>query len=104
MSTLPDCTAEAVMGVLALAEFPVSEPAGGRGNRTDGLYAADLPLAEPRVAIYCWPVPPLPGDDGFPEFPDAESVLQVLAEGGYRAEIVVELMSAYIVAWTEGDF
>jgi hypothetical protein len=94
-SQQPECTAAAVADLLAGVGFSMSEPCGpGAGDRTAGLYAADLPLSVPRVAVY-----------SYPRFTDmlAGVVAGYLTESGYQAELIADHPSDYLVAWTEGD-
>ena len=95
MITRPECTAAAVTEVLAAAGFTMSEPTGpGIHDRSDGVHAAGLPLAEPRVAVSCQPEmnPVL-----------AAQLTSVIGSAGYQAGRVVELAGEYLVAWAGGE-
>lgn len=88
---MPDYTAAAVTEILAGTGFTLSEPAGpGLHDRGDGAHAAGLPLAGPRVAVYCQPemTPVL-----------TAQLTCVIGSAGYQAGRVVELAGEYIVAW-----
>jgi hypothetical protein len=91
---MAECTAAAVTDVLIAFGFPVSTPGEEAGWRSAGVFAADLPLPEPRVGIYCHPemTPVL-----------TSQLVSAIGSAGYYVERVVELSGEYLVAWTEGD-
>lgn len=95
MAANPDDTAATVIRTLGAAGFPVTGTGSSGRALTAGLYAADLPLSSPRVAIYCSP-------------PELAAGMLAEAAGtlryaGYQAERVVELTGEYLVVWTEGE-
>ncbi len=91
----PECTAAAVTKVLAAAGFAISGRAGpGLHDRSDGVYAFDLPLYRPRVAVYSWPRAAV--------FPRGEAVMCALGAAGYRVDRVRARAGEYLVAWTGG--
>jgi hypothetical protein len=92
----PDCTAAAVTNILIAGGFSISTPGDLAGWRSAGVYAADLPLAYPRVAIYFWPDSPSADLE--------ERVTRTLNAAGYQAERVADFPRDYLVVWTEGDF
>jgi hypothetical protein len=93
--TLPECTAAAVTEHLIAAGFFIStEGEFGPGWRSAGVYAASLPLSEPRVAACFWPDSPTAGQ--------CEAVAQSLRVAGYQAERVADRPRDYLVAWTGG--
>jgi len=95
--TLPDCTVAAVTEHLIAAGFFIStEGEFGPGWRSAGVYAADLPMPEPRVAVYFWP--------DSPTADQCETVAQPLKAAGYQTERVAGRPRDYLVAWTEGEF
>jgi hypothetical protein len=80
--TTPACTAAAVTGVLAAAGFLMSVLTG-RGAR-DRIYAAGLPLPEPRIGI-CW-------HPALVLFPLARRTALTLDEAGYQVELAGEYL------------
>jgi hypothetical protein len=94
--TLPECTAAAVTEHLIAAGFLIStEGELGPGWRSAGVYAAGLPMPEPRVAVCFWPGSPAAGQ--------CEEVARPLNAAGYQAGRVAGRPRDYLAAWTEGQ-